>query len=62
MAKQTKDHGYTGAWTLRDRIAMGVLVLVPVAMAVAVAVTFAMHEPDDALAEMFVSGLVLWPM
>ena len=62
MDRQKDGDGISGEFSVRDRVALGAMVLVPVAMAVAVAVTFAVNVPNEALAEMFSNGLVWWPM
>lgn len=61
MAKQRNEDESFRVDTLKDRLALGELILVPMATAAAVAITFATQAPNEALPEIFSSGLVLWP-
>ncbi len=62
MAQQRNEEEPSRVQTLKDRVAIGVMVTVPVAMAVAVAVTFAFQGFDEALLEVFSNGMLYMPM
>ena len=62
MAKQRNAEESSGVETLKDRVAIGVMVMVPVSMAVAMAVSFAVRGLDQALLEVFSNGLLYMPM
>lgn len=62
MNRQEDEDRVTGEYTVKDRVALGAMLLVPAVMAVGVVVAFAFQGPSETLSEMFSNGLMMWPM